>query len=482
MTEDFELSRWTDRLAASLTALAPKVSPRVPHEEVDVLGQVQGYTRMVSYDEYRALAMRARDDPDAEVAFEESYLWFDDDPAEVKAVLREHPVIRQALGQSDQDQSILFVGPYRLGAVKLKTLALSLTKLAIKTDGRNASQVLHRFLTLGEAHKLRAYEVTLFYGLKMDRLHDIGDGAFLAPYEDAKAVCGELPFSSIRHLAAGIQQSHPSDEAPTRIAALVRELTWGPAIASTEAQLETTLTTHFRFSVDDELIEDSYTDPSATFHFPRDHETVRDFLCIATGKHQIARQQYVRVDRWMEDLDPNVKFGWTRGSGWVNDWWKENHLSEDGAEGFLNLIQAWRTYRGDRHQLGLAIRRLAALPSRIGRLGTEDRILDTAIALEIMYGVDKSEITYKLKTRAGYFLGNDAQERMEIFGKVNDFYEARSAIVHGPKRRRRRIDHKRALSDGYGIAHETLQKLLHEGCAPNWNSLVMSAGDGGQVS
>ena len=390
---------------------------------------------MMSYDEYRALAVRAKDDPDAEVAFEESHLWFDDDPAEVKAVLREHPVIRQALGHSDQNQSIQFVSPYRLCAVKLKTLVLSLTKLAIKTDGRNASQVLHRFLDLGKARKLGAYEVTLFYGLMMDRRYDIGDGAFLAPYEDAKAVCGEYPFSSIRHLPAGSQQSYPLDEAPARIGALVRELTWGPAIASTEAQLERTLTTHFRFSVDDEPIESSYTDPLSTFHFPRDHETVRDFLCIATGKHQIARGQYVRVDSWMEDLDPNIKFGWTSGSGWVNDWWRENHLAEDSAESFVNMIQAWRTYRGDRHQLGLAIRRLAALPSRIGRLGTEDRILDTAIALEIMYGVDRPRITKKLKTRAGYFLGNDAHERMEISGKVNDFYEARSAIVHGPKER-----------------------------------------------
>ena len=89
MKEDFELSRWADRLATCLTALAPKVSPWVPYEEVDVFGRVQEYTKMMSYDEYRALAVRAKDDPDAEVAFEESHLWFDDDPAEVKAVLRE---------------------------------------------------------------------------------------------------------------------------------------------------------------------------------------------------------------------------------------------------------------------------------------------------------------------------------------------------------------------------------------------------------
>ena len=392
----FELSRWTERLAASLMALAQVVRPMVPNEEVDVLGQAQGYTATVSNDEYRALAMRAHGDPDVEAAFEESHLWYEGDPAEVKAVLREHPVIRQALGQSDQDEAIHFVHPYGSGAVELKTLALSLTKLAIKTDGRNASQVLHRFLTLGEARKLKAYEVTLFYGLKMDRRLEIGDGAFLAPYENVKVVCGEIPYLNLRHLPAGIRRSHPLDEAPASIGALVRELTWGPAITSTESRLERTLTTHFRFSVEDEPIQEPYTGPSSTFQFPKDHETVRDFLSIATGEHQISRRQYVRMDRWMEDLDPNVKFGWTSGGGWRNDWWDETHFSEESAEAFLEMIRAWRRYQGNRDRLALAIRRLAALPSSIGRFGTEDRILDTAIALETMYGLDSPEITYKL--------------------------------------------------------------------------------------
>ena len=289
MKEEFELSRWAEGLAASLMALAQKVRPRVPYEEVDVFGQVQGYSAMVSYDEYRALAMRAQHDPDAEVSFEESHLQFNDDPAEVKAVLREHPVIREALGQSDQGQAIQFVKPYGSLLVELKTLALSLTKLAIKTDGRNAAQTLHKFLTLGEARELKAYEVTLFYGLKLDRRLDIGEGAFLASYEDAKAVCGEFPFLNFRHLPADIEERHPLDEGPKSIAALVRELTWGPAIASTEVETGKSLTTRFQFSIDEETIEN----PSFSYQFPRDHETVRDFLCIATGEQQISRRQYV---------------------------------------------------------------------------------------------------------------------------------------------------------------------------------------------
>ena len=53
----------------------------------------------------------------------------------------------------------------------------------------------------------------------------------------------------------------------------------------------------------------------------------------------------------------------------MNDWWRENHLTEDSAESFLEMIRAWRVYRGDRDRLGLAIRRLGSLPSRVGRFG-----------------------------------------------------------------------------------------------------------------
>ena len=418
VTSDFKPNCWIEKLAVSLMALAPRVRPSVPFGRVDDFGHVHGYSGVVSYEEYRALAKRIQQDPGAEVAFEESHLWFDDDPVDTVAVLCEHPVIHQALGPSEQDRAIHFLRPYGSFRVELKTLALSLTKLAIGTDGRNAAQTLNRFLRLGEAHKLKAYEVSLFYGLKLDRRLDIGEGVFLTTYEDAKAVCGEYPFLNYRHLPEGVEQRHPLDDAPKSIAALVRELTWGPAITSTDLEIQKSLTTRFRFSIEEAITED----PSLSFQFPRDHETVRDLLCIATGEHQIVPRQYVRVDKWMEDLNRNVRFGWTSGGGFVNDWWRESELSEDCATTLLDMIRAWPEYQGDRERLGLAIRRLAALPSRVGRFSTEDRLLDTAIALETMYSLDAPEITYKLGTRAGHYLGTNEEERMEIFRKVKDFY------------------------------------------------------------
>ena len=37
------------------------------------------------------------------------------------------------------------------------------------------------------------------------------------------------------------------------------------------------------------------------------------------------------------------------------------------------------------------------------------------VVLETMYGLDAPEITYKLGTRAGWYLGTNGEERIEIF-------------------------------------------------------------------
>ena len=164
--------------------------------------------------------------------------------------------------------------------------------------------------------------------------------------------------------------------------------------------------------------------------------------------------------------------------GTPEQWW-QFPLSEEGRSLFLELLSGWRDYNVEgRQRLRLAVRRLAALHSRDGRLRVEDRILDSAIALETMYDLPGSEITYKLRTRAAYFLGHDARERKDLFRQIGNFYAARSAIVHGPSgRRRRKIDLHEAGATGFEVGRSTLLRLLREGGAPDWDAVVRSAGE-----
>ena len=300
-------------------------------------------------------------------------------------------------------------------------------------------------------------------------------GAFLAPYNEVIATCGEYPSASPRHIRAEGRYHHPADDVPEGSAALVRRLTWGPAIApadSDELGLRDVSTLRCQLVTDDRPVGELDREEMNRRRF-QDHDRFVDFPCIVTGEPQEWRFWYVKVDKWMEGLDLDDASGVISGRGWRR---RSGFLSESEAGLLVETIGRWKGYQGDRDRIELAVRRLAGWPSRDGRFVAEDRLLDTAIALETMYNLDAPAITYKLQTRAGYYLGTSRDERLEIFDKVRDFYNARSALVHGSGGRRRRVDLEKAVSDGRWLALQTLLMLLREGCAPEWDNLVMSAG------
>ena len=95
----------------------------------------------------------------------------------------------------------------------------------------------------------------------------------------------------------------------------------------------------------------------------------------------------------------------------------------------------------------------------------------------MMYSID-NEMTYKLGTRAGYFLGNNAQERKRTFYIVRRLYDKRSDIVHGRQTVREELE--QTSSDGLALARDTLLKLLRTEMTGDrnqfWNNLVMTGG------
>ncbi len=60
----------------------------------------------------------------------------------------------------------------------------------------------------------------------------------------------------------------------------------------------------------------------------------------------------------------------------------------------------------------------------------EERVLEIAIALEVFYQIDGSELTYKLSTRAVHLLGSPV-DRVDRFKTVPELYRNPSDIVHG---------------------------------------------------
>ena len=175
----------------------------------------------------------------------------------------------------------------------------------------------------------------------------------------------------------------------------------------------------------------------------------------------------------MEDLDPNFRqdppFSFKPSYPW-----KKKVLTAQDAARFENSLRDWINFKQDRNLLGFAIRRLASSVSREGRFGLQDSILDISIALEILYQTGNMELSYKLATRAGYFLEADVKRRNEVFQKVREFYKIRSSIVHGSKQDRKKF--KKAFDEGFALARDTLVKILCKGQPEDkdWDKLVMS--------
>ncbi len=475
--EGFDHVGWTYALASQLEALAEVVSPNIADQESCDYAEIAP----LGLDEPRCPSSdtAGQGERDAEPAGhrELSPVSLRDDPAGAIETLRRHPVLKRALAGSDRNDTIQLMGPYWASRVELRTLAGSLVQLAAEKGGQHAATVLHRLLKLGESNELKAYEITVFDGLEMEHRIDIGDHAYLAPYRQVRHDLGShVPMIVGRRLLV-VDESPGRDEGLMSTAALVRELRWGPAITSDSADLHGNLVTEFPFCLEEAVVEGD----CSTFQFPSDQQTFRDLLSIATGKHVISVGRYIRPAKGMEGIDLQFEARWSTGRlpDYVER--RSNGLTVESAQMLLSMIKGWMEYRGDRKSLGIAVRRLADSRSRIGRFGTEDRMLDTAIALESMYELSSSEISYRLATRAGHYLGDESNERLRIFGQIRRFYDARSAVVHGSSGRRTRVSQREALSEGFQIARMTLIKLLEHGHPPDWDALVMSSGNDDQV-
>ena len=86
----------------------------------------------------------------------------------------------------------------------------------------------------------------------------------------------------------------------------------------------------------------------------------------------------------------------------------------------------------------MAINRLSSSIHRNrGRFWLQDRTFDAAICLELMDQLEPPELANKLASRAAHLLATETNKRIEVYGQVHVFYEARSNIAHGDKGKRK---------------------------------------------
>lgn len=103
-----------------------------------------------------------------------------------------------------------------------------------------------------------------------------------------------------------------------------------------------------------------------------------------------------------------------------------------------------------------------------------DRALDLGMAAEIVLmhdqGRSNTEITYKIASRAAWLLGDDSDQRAEIFERLKQLYAARSTAVHsGVLPAKSMVD----LDAADALVVRVIRAILERGTFPDWKSLTL---------
>ena len=440
MTENkFEASEWISRLGEALEKLADSVTA----------SRIDWVT--LTNEQYRGLGRTVAHDVKDSFLFDGYLPNLNSYPTDVIELLRSHPVVQCTLAGSNDQTAIMMVTPKETFRVEWERLATYLAKSTIKHSGEHAAQILNRYLMLSDEKRLPGYEIALFCGLEVKKRIELEGEVFLASYDEI------VELGLIREpKERGPWNDHLPDYRAMGAVALVRPIEWGPGITSPKT------------------FKDMSSAPKINFSYLNKQENIEvclDLLSIATRHFLDLLSVEHRGDKFMEDLDPDFQKG-PPPSFKRSYPWKKKVLTAQDAARFENLVRDWINFNQNRSLLGLVIRRLASSVSRGGRFGLQDRILDISIALEILYQIGNMELSYKLATRAGYFLEVDVKRRNEVFHRVKEFYKMRSSIVHGGNQDAEKL--KEAFDEGFALASDTLLKILCKRWPKDWDELVMS--------
>ena len=474
--ETFDQNAWVRRLGAYLEETVVQAR----HTQVPFwfpsIGQIETFKRG-ALEHYREMAHLANTDPYAAKLFHDSRLWFDALPEGLLDLLLKHPVLSQAY-TGNTHHEFTFVQSLGRSPSDAKFLITHLAKLSARVGGEYAATLLHRFLAAGNHTRLHAHEVIVFHGLNFDNPIPLGGGAYLASYHHARERFG-LPWDPepwITRRAEGLDLNPGRATRSSSRAVLVRPFRWGIAAASSESAIDSETLAHLKCRFPSDHTIDSFSD------IFEEREALLNLLSIAVQSKLVSHTTIVAIPPWMTQLDPNIRTQPAGGSIGIFDVWPEDRTpSAPDIQTFQAAAHGWLTFCAGKRDRSteLAIRRTAAsFGIAGGRFGTEDRILDSAVALEALYGPCNEDITHNISRRAAWLLNESDGLRNTILKQMKSFYRTRSKIVHGTvskNQQKRERELAGALKSGRELARRTLFAFLDRGpinCEAEWDALV----------
>ena len=415
-------------------------------------------TSPISNEQYRVIAKQAKIDEHAKAYFDFLFPKLNEDPSELIDLLCRHPGLNPNISGSGNDLATFVVMPSNGSRLQLSILARYLTKSAMRHGCPEAIGHLEYFLRLNERGRVPGYEISVFRGLTISSEIEIAPGLVIIDYQRA------VERGLVKHESPDLPDMKP-DYAAMGALVLARQMTWGPCLVPP-------LTSKDKFPKT--MLEFQWLSECGT-------GIVFDLLSVCTSHQvQIFSMSYCAPE--FVDVSP----GFVSGSGYSyipSEHWPKKDFTEEHVSHLQGLLRSWSQFNAAKRDiLELAVNRLSSSIQRNrGRFWVQDRLLDAAIALEIMYELEPPELTNKLSTRAAHLLAEKTDERIKIFDRVHVFYKARSQIAHGDKDKRQGklnkkiLDFKEAADSGFTLAFDTLQALLDKGDFPDWKKLIMSS-------
>lgn len=435
--------QWRATFAEALAPLADSVTAH--RRGLPDLGNV----------EYRALARRAAEDVALRELLSQYLTEISGDPGTVIELVLKHPAAAGVFGGRGKDAATFVTMPGHGFRVELRQFARRAAALGARLGVRAAAAEVDRLLTLGATGRLPGYEVVVIRGLSMDGVMELGPGTWVASYDEA--------------LARGLHKTEPPgpenddpDYRAMRALVIFREMTWSPCLVTPRTSK----------NLDD-------APPTPRFAWPSGPalRVLLDLLSLATS-HRIDVVEILTCAPAFTTLDPNFGPG-SRTGFRMEQWWKVKALEPGEAAEARRLCKEWSAFGGsDRDLLELSLGRLVSSERRsLGRFRYEDRLLDIAVALEVLFSLQGGELTHKLSVRAAHLLGGSGEERIEVYESVQRLYRERSRIVHGGRSRRdgRHPDTEETVKSAYQIGRAAVLRILARGSFPDWTRLTLAA-------
>ena len=359
-------------------------------------------------------------------------------------VMLEHPRIARASDYSNGEWVFgIDLGVSRVNGFQMTFMLRSLVDYALEHSPESTANDLAELIQKGDEKDLSIFSAVLFRGLHVESRYDFPGGPSIVSLEEARQ------YMPDRLLPSRLRENGGTDDRP--ISAVVSEVKWGPVFVPIAQDME-------------------HGWPASSETFRDDALLLVDLLALTHELRVVsAGWRTSGVERRIERLvgrAPSFDFAYRHVSGRSDVSLQSPTTPVVSAERVADCAQLYSKIPKDDVRLRLALSRLASSLSRTGIHAAFDKVIDVAIALEVLYEIDaprgKGD---QLSRRARHLIGRDREDNNWIKKTAKELYDLRSDIAHGALPEYS----EQTYLDGLRLGRRTLAHVVQSGRPANWD-------------